>query len=103
MNKNRSEWEQILKQSPELLWDRVNKPDDLANDEQLLANGYVLEYDHEVLGKMNVVGSPVHFHRTPADVKGIAPELGEHTEEVLIDICGVEWDDIASLRDEGII
>jgi len=30
----------------------------------------------------------------------VAPELGEHTEEVLLEI-GYTWDDIAHLRDQG--
>jgi crotonobetainyl-CoA:carnitine CoA-transferase CaiB-like acyl-CoA transferase len=31
-----------------------------------------------------------------------APEIGEHTEEVLLEL-GYEWGDIARLKDEGVI
>jgi crotonobetainyl-CoA:carnitine CoA-transferase CaiB-like acyl-CoA transferase len=32
-----------------------------------------------------------------------APEFGQHTEEILIDILGYSWDDITKLKDEEVI
>jgi len=32
-----------------------------------------------------------------------APEVGQHTEEILLEVCGYDWDDINKLRDEGVI
>ena len=49
-----------------------------------------------------VVGSPVRFGGTPALKSGRAPELGEHTEEVLLE-SGWTWDDIALLASKQII
>jgi crotonobetainyl-CoA:carnitine CoA-transferase CaiB-like acyl-CoA transferase len=39
---------------------------------------------------------------TPTTPGVTAPELGQHTEEVLLD-AGIGWDDIAKLRDAGAI
>ena len=48
-----------------------------------VANGYVTEVDYPKHGKrLRVHGSPWQFSETPAKI-GIAPELGEHNEEVL--------------------
>ena len=98
-----AEWERILKKSPELVWDKVNKVDDLVNDEQLIANRYINKVDHPVLGSINLVGSPVIFHKTPAATEGIAPEIGEHTEQVLTELCECSWDDIANLKSAEVI
>ncbi|HZP42347.1 MAG TPA: CoA transferase [Candidatus Binatia bacterium] len=49
---------------------------------------------------LRLVKSPTAFSSTPAAVAGPAPELGQHTEEVLLD-AGYGWDDIARLKDAG--
>jgi len=53
-------------------------------------------------GEVTVVGSPVRFSDTPAQPGAIAPELGQNTEEVLLEV-GFSWDDIARLSSEGAI
>ena len=49
-----------------------------------------------------MVGLPVIFSKTPGRIKGLAPEFGEHTEEVLLE-AGLGWGDIAELRAAGAI
>jgi formyl-CoA transferase len=44
----------------------------------------------------------VKFGATPAHVASAAPELGQHTEEVLLD-AGYQWDDIARFKDAGVL
>jgi crotonobetainyl-CoA:carnitine CoA-transferase CaiB-like acyl-CoA transferase len=50
----------------------------------------------------SVVASPVRFSDTPAQPGSTAPELGQHTEEVLLEI-GYTWDEIAALAEQGAI
>ena len=47
-----------------------------------------------------MVGSPVHLSKTPARIDRMAPELGQHLEEVLLET-GYEWEEIEALRVEG--
>jgi len=70
---------------------------EVAADPQVWANDYLVE-----TGDGPVVGTPVRFSETPAAVGGPAPELGQHTEEVLLEH-GYTWEDIAVLRDGGAI
>ena len=69
---------------------------------QVTANDYITEYDHPALGKVNMVGFPIHMSKTPLSVRMPAPELGQHTEEVLLEL-GYSWEDIVKLREEEVI
>jgi len=80
----------------------VNDYVDLANDPQVLANDYIVEVDDPVRGRVRVPGIPVQLSETPGKVEKLAPELGQHTEEVLMELCGYTWDDLAQLREEGV-
>jgi len=73
-----------------------------SNDPDVVANGYVTEIDYPKHGKrLKVHGSPWHFSETPAQI-GIAPELGQHNDEVLGRL-GYNAAEIASLRERKII
>jgi crotonobetainyl-CoA:carnitine CoA-transferase CaiB-like acyl-CoA transferase len=76
----------------------VNAVDDLAEDPQVLANGYVTTFPHPTFGPTQVVGVPVRLSETPGSLRHPAPEFGQHTEEVLTDVLGYSWDDVARLR-----
>jgi formyl-CoA transferase len=47
-------------------------------------------------------GCPIRMSDTPAQPGKLAPELGQHTEELLLEL-GLEWDEIAKLREDGVI
>jgi crotonobetainyl-CoA:carnitine CoA-transferase CaiB-like acyl-CoA transferase len=62
-----------------------------------------MDFDHPVLGKIKLPGYPVHFGQAYAGTQSAAPELGEHTEEVLREWGGYSEAEINRLRSEGII
>ncbi len=97
------QWLGILKGAGDLIYTIVNSIDDLPEDPQVVANDYVVDFDHPRFGPTQVVGNPIRYSETPADPRGAAPELGEHTEQVLIDVLGYDWDKIGELRDSDII
>lgn len=61
----------------------INTLLEAAVDPDVVANGYIAEVDYPRYGKrLKVHGSPWQFSETPAKI-GIAPDLGEHNDEVL--------------------
>ncbi|MFC1532830.1 CoA transferase [Thermodesulfobacteriota bacterium] len=81
----------------------INDGMDVSNDAQVLANNYVVEYEQSPYGKIRAVGCPIRFHETPAGVQAPAPEFGQHTEEVLLELGDYSWEEIAQLKDESVI
>lgn len=80
----------------------VNDYGDLANDPQMEANDYIVNFNHPAAGPIKVVGPPVRLSKTPGSIRTGAPELGQHKEEVLLEY-GFTWDDIAQLTADGMI
>ena len=53
-------------------------------------------------GPTKAIASPADFLDTPQAPQGAAPELGQHTEEVLLEL-GYDWDRIVALKEKGAI
>ena len=101
--KTREKWMRTLQEAGDLIFSPVSSISDLASDPQVLENDYITNFDHPTFGPMKVVGVPVKLHKTPGAVRSPAPEFGQHTEEVLLDICGYNWEEIQAMRDEEVI
>lgn len=100
--KDSDEWIKILGENVDFPFSRINDYSDVARDPDVLLNDYIVEFNHPTLGKMLTVGFPVHLEKTPITICGPAPELGQHTEEVLLEN-GYSWEEILQLRDHGVI
>ncbi len=81
---------------------RVNDYSDLPNDPQVRANNYIVDVPREDGPPIPMVPTPVQLSKTPAHIRSVAPELGQHTEEVLLE-AGYSWPEIESLRTAGIV
>lgn len=80
----------------------VRQLDEVAHDPQVVACGTVRAFDHIVLGKVHQPRPAPHFDGTPIEPATTAPQLGEHTDEVLRD-AGWSDADIADLRSKGVV
>ena len=99
--KTRAEWFKIFEREG-LIHTPVQTLTEVVDDPQALANNYVSWFEHPVFGKTKMVGFPWDFEDTPAKIRREAPELGQHTEEILLEM-GYSWDDISNLKHEGVI
>jgi formyl-CoA transferase len=97
----RDEWLELLAKH-DLVGAPVQTYAEVLEDEQAWANDYLLRIEHPEAGPIDVVGSPIHMTKTEVDARKLPPELGQHTEEVLLQL-GYDWDAIARLREAGAI
>ena len=85
------------------IWAPVQTVDEITDDPQVRANGYLAELRHSATGEpFEVVAMPAKLSRTPGSPQASAPALGEQTEAGLLDL-GYTWDDIAQLKEAGAI
>ncbi|SVA17621.1 uncharacterized protein METZ01_LOCUS70475 [marine metagenome] len=97
------EWIDIFNQYKDLIFAKVQSVEELENDPQVIANNYITNFDHPVIGEVKMCSFPVNFSETPAGIWKEAPELGQDTESILIDEMGYSWDDITKLQESGSI
>jgi crotonobetainyl-CoA:carnitine CoA-transferase CaiB-like acyl-CoA transferase len=103
ITKPRADWMKALKEGGDFIYTVVNTINDLPTDQQVIANQYIVDYEHEAFGKTQLLGVPVILTKTPGNPRGRAPELGENTEQLLTEMLGYSWDDVAKLREDGAI
>ncbi len=80
--KSLDEWSEIFATEPDFFWSPVNSVNDLVVDPQFYAAGGVVTVPDETDGVL-MVATPADFHGTPAGPRFRAPQLAEHTREVL--------------------
>jgi len=101
LKKTNAEWMELLQQA-DCICAPVATYEDLVNDPQVRAKEYIVEVEHPNRGRMPVVGAPWRFSETPTEIAAAAPELGQHTEEILQEL-GYSWEQIAALREQGVL
>ena len=74
---------------------------EMVDDPHAQAIGMFEEFDHPVVGRARLPRHPTQFHATPASLGFGAPALGQHTDEVLVELgLGAQ---IEQLRANGIV
>jgi crotonobetainyl-CoA:carnitine CoA-transferase CaiB-like acyl-CoA transferase len=63
----------------------VNTLDELITDPHLVQSGFWQEHDHPTEGRIRSSSPPMNFGKTPASIRSLAPRLGQHSEEVLLE------------------
>ena len=101
LSKALEEWKVRLNEAG-LPWAPVQNFPEVTADPQARANNFFVSYDHPTYGHIEGVANPIQLSKAPATVRMPAPELGQHTEEILLDL-GYSWDDIARLKEQGVI
>ena len=75
---------------------------DIVQDESLRDSGMIVEVEHPERGTYLNVGCPLRLSDSPVEMRR-APLLGEHSEEVLQEVLGIEPAEVAAMRQAGVI
>jgi benzylsuccinate CoA-transferase BbsE subunit len=81
----------------------VNSAAAVARDPQLEARAYFVSLAHPEGGHLRYPGAPYRHSRTPWSLRGSAPGVGEHNEEVYRGELGLSAEQLGALRDHGVI
>jgi crotonobetainyl-CoA:carnitine CoA-transferase CaiB-like acyl-CoA transferase len=95
-----AEWQSALADA-EGVWAPMQTARELPQDPQAAANGYLPEIDRGDGNVFTLVASPVQFDECSPKLQP-APDLGQHTEEVLLEL-GLSWDELSACKAEGAI
>jgi len=96
-----SEWAERLDRAG-MWWAPMLTTDEVVTDPQAHAAGLFIDVPQPDGDPQPAVASPCDFSGTPWSVERPAPECGQHTEEVLLEL-GYDWEAIAALKDRGAI
>ncbi|MBU4582030.1 MAG: CoA transferase [Proteobacteria bacterium] len=84
------------------MWSPVVTPLEVTHDEQAIANDFFGELEIAGHGKIKVLNNPIRLSKTPAGIQCRAPELGEHTAELMARL-GYQPEEIRRMKEAGII
>ena len=102
LNKTRDEWFDFLKDK-NIPIGKVYSSDEVFNDPHIISRQIVVEIDHPIKGKIKHVGIPFRLSDTPGKIRSAAPEMGQHTHEILAEILNYTQEDITKLKANNII
>ncbi|MBO6769810.1 MULTISPECIES: CaiB/BaiF CoA-transferase family protein [unclassified Thalassospira] len=81
----------------------INTLDRVFDNPQVKHRGLVKHLDHPTAGTVPTVGNPIRFSKTPIADEKAPPMLGQHSDEILRKVADLSDDQIAKLRDAGIV
>ena len=99
--KTLDEWGEIFERE-NVWWDPVNTANDVLADPLAHKAGVFVEVPVDGETTTRMVATPADFYTVPWGPRGPAPEMGQHTEEVLLEL-GYDWDRIIALKEKGAI
>lgn len=102
VQKTTQEWLDIF-EGKGMPYAAVNDVQGALNHEHTKARNMVVELEHEQCGPIRLVNTPVKYSESNPRVRTAPPTLGQHTDEILTDILGLEANEVVSLKENGAV
>ncbi|KAL9102366.1 MAG: hypothetical protein Q9163_002488 [Psora crenata] len=100
--KTTQQWLQLLEGSG-MPYAAINDIQSTLHHEHVLARGMVTQVHHPACGPLKLVNTPVKYSYSEPSIRIPPPMLGEHTDQVLGDILGMDMGEIGRLKNEGVV
>ena len=83
----------------------VNTIKDVFDDPQIQHREMEISMPHPLSGKgqVSLIGSPVKMSETPVSYRNAPPTLGQHTDEILEEVLGMDEDERRVLANNGVV
>lgn len=102
MLKTKEEWLEVF-EGCKFPYAPVNDVQTTLNHPHVRARNMVVEVEHPECGPIKLVNSPVKYSKTQPVIRSAPPMLGQHTEHVLKDVLGYGDDQVAALKNSGVV
>ena len=100
--KKRDEWIALLEEKG-VPCGPINDVGEVFANEQVVAREMAIDLPHPSAGQVKLVRNPIRMSAMPATSGMAPPLLGQHTAEVLREVLGRSEEEIAALRERGVI
>ena len=100
--KSTKEWLHLFEGSG-MPYAAINDVMDTLNHEHVQARGMVAQVEHRECGPMKLVSPPVKYSESVTSIRSAPPTLGQHTDEVLMGLLGMEEAEVEDLRTKGVV
>jgi crotonobetainyl-CoA:carnitine CoA-transferase CaiB-like acyl-CoA transferase len=81
----------------------INDLEHVFKDPQVVARNMQMSMQHPKYGDMPLVANPIRLSETPVQYHHAPPALGEHTEEILTGLLGINSEQLVRLRKDSIV
>ncbi len=81
---------------------RINTTAEALADPHIIERGMIIELEHPALGIVKSLATPVHLSDSPLVYRRHPPRLGEHSDEVALEL-GYTASEVAALRAQGVL
>ena len=82
---------------------RVQGMEEIAKNAHTWARDMLLELEHPTSGPLKLLGSPFKSTRSPGVMESTAPDIGQHTRDVLSELLGYDKEMLDALSKSGVI
>lgn len=59
--------------------------------------------EHPTCGPIQLINTPIKFSKSEPSIRTPPPTLGQHTQEVLMDILGLSQEEVIELKTKGVV